>query len=295
MTVLPLRSWLFVPGDSERKLARAATSGADAVILDLEDAVAPGRKPLAREHVAAFLAATPRGDRPAQVWVRINPLDSGLALADVAAIVAGAPDGIVQPKTDTPADVRRLSNWLDAFEAAHGITPGSIGILPVATETARAPFALGDFADARLERLHGLTWGAEDLATALGASTNRAASGEWAFTYQLARSLCLLAARAAGVEAVDTLYVDFRDDAGLAAACRAARAEGFTGRLAIHPAQVPIINAGFLPSPAEVAHAERVLAAFAAAPGSGTVGLDGRMIDVPHLKQAERLLAQSRR
>ncbi len=291
--MLPLRSMLFIPGDSEKKLAKVAGCGADAVILDLEDAVSPENKVVARERVAAFLKATPRGKRPTQYWVRVNPFDTSLTLDDLAAIMGGAPDGIMQPKTNGPEDVRRLSHYLDALEAAHGIEPGSVRILPVATETAVAPFTLGQFATAGLSRLAGLTWGAEDLAAAVGASTNLDASGEWAFTYKMVRSLCLLAAHAAGVQAIDTLYVDFRDEEGLRASSRAARGEGFSGRIAIHPAQVAGINESFLPSPAEVAHAQRVLDAFAASPGAGTVGLDGKMIDIPHRKQAERLLAQA--
>lgn len=290
---LPLRSWLFIPGDSEKKMAKVADCGADVVILDLEDAVSPDNKPLARRLIPDFLRATPREARTSQYWVRVNPFDTGLTLDDLAAIMPGAPDGIMQPKTNDPEDVRRLSHYLDALEAAHGIEGGSVKILPVATETAIAPFTLGQFASAKLERLAGLTWGAEDLSAALGASTNVDASGQWAFTYQMARSLCLLAAHASGVQAIDTLYVDFRDEDGLRAACRAARAEGFTGRIAIHPAQVAGINDSFMPSAEEVAHARRVIDAFAANPGAGTVGLDGKMIDIPHQKQAGRVLAQA--
>ncbi len=289
----PLRSFLFIPGDSEKKLAKVAGCGADAVILDLEDAVLPENKPRARALVSAFLAAAPRGARPTRYWVRVNPFDTGLMLQDLAAVMPGGPDGIMQPKTNGPEDVRRLSHYLDALEAAHGIEAGSIQILPVATETAVAPFTLGRFADAGLERLAGITWGAEDLSTALGASTNLDANGEWAFTYKMVRSLCLLAAHASGVQAIDTLYVDFRDDAGLRASCRAARAEGFSGRVAIHPAQVAGINDSFMPSAEEIDHARRVLAAFAASPGAGAVGLDGKMVDIPHLRQAERVLAQA--
>lgn len=289
----PLRSLLFIPGDSEKKLGKVADCGADAVILDLEDAVAPANKPLARQMVADFLAATPRGQRPCQYWVRVNPFDTGLTLGDLAAVLPGAPDGIMQPKTDGPEDVRRLSYYLDALEAAHGIAAGSVKIIPVATETARAPFTLGDFAGAGLDRLAGITWGAEDLSSAVGASTNLGSDGGWAFTYRMVRSMTLLAAHAAGVPAIDTLYVDFRDDEGLRASCRAARAEGFSGRIAIHPAQVAGINAGFMPSDDEIAHARRVLDAFAASPGIGTVGLDGKMLDIPHRKQAERVLAQA--
>ena len=294
MTGLPLRSMLFIPGDSEKKLGKVDDCGADAVILDLEDSVAPSNKPLARELVPAFLAERPRGERKVKLWVRINPFDTGMTLEDLVAIVAAQPDGIMQPKTNSPEDVRRLSFYLDALEAEHGAAPGSIKILPVATETPIAPFHLGGFASAGLDRLMGLTWGAEDLSAALGASTNVDAMGEWAFAYKMARALCLMAAHASNVEAIETLYVDFRDDDGLRASCRAARAEGFTGRIAIHPAQVAGINQSFMPSDAEIDHAQRVLDAFAANPGAGTVGLDGKMIDIPHQKQAERVLAQAR-
>lgn len=288
------RSFLFIPGDSDRKLDKADGAGADALILDLEDAVAPANKAVARDKVAAFLKARPTTKRTAQLWVRINPLDTSLALDDLAAIVSGAPDGIMLPKADGPEDVRRLSHHLDALEAAYGLTREAIRILPVATETAIAPFRLGDYAQAGLTRLAGLTWGAEDLATAVGASTNQAPDGQWALTYRMVRSLTLLAARAAGVAAVETLYVDFKDEAGLLASSREARAEGFTGRIAIHPAQVAAINAAFTPSDEEVAFARRVIDAFAQAGDAGTVALDGRMLDIPHLKQARQLLAQCR-
>jgi citrate lyase subunit beta / citryl-CoA lyase len=293
VSAVPLRSMLFVPGDSEKKLAKIDACGADAVILDLEDAVAPENKDAARALVAAFLHARPCADRTMQLWVRINPFDTGLTLADLAAVVPAAPDGIMQPKIDSPDDVRRLSIELDRLEREHGIAAGSIKILPVATETPIAPFHLGAFATAGLDRLFGLTWGAEDLSAALGASTNRDADGAWAFTYQMVRSLTLLAAHASGVQAIDTLFADFKDDAGLRASCRAARAEGFTGRLAIHPAQIATINDSFMPSAADVAHATRVLDAFAQNPGAGTVGLDGTMIDQPHKTQAQRVLAQA--
>lgn len=288
-----LRSFLFIPADSDRKLAKADDSGADALILDLEDAVAPANKALARDKVAAFLSERPRAGRGGQLWVRINPLDTPLALPDLASVVRGAPDGLMLPKAAGPADVARLSHYLDALEAASGVEQGSIRILPVATETAIAPFRLGDYAGAALPRLAGLTWGAEDLAAAVGASTNLAPDGQWALTYRLVRSLTLLAAHASGVQAIETLFVDYRDDAGLEASCRAARAEGFTGRIAIHPAQVATINAAFTPSDGEIAFARRVVAAFAEAGDAGTVGLDGRMLDIPHLKQARQVLVQA--
>ena len=283
---MPIRSFLFVPGDSERKLSKGTGSGADALILDLEDAVAPARKPVARGMVASYLGTAPH--RTPELWVRINPLDDG-GLDDLAAVVRAGPDGIVVPKVDGPADVLRLSHYLAALERRDGIT-APIRILPVATETARAPFRLGDYADMPLPRLYGLTWGAEDLSSAIGASTNQDPAGGWAFTYRMVRSACLLAAKAAGVEAVETLYADFRDADGLHRSCLQAAQEGFTGRIAIHPDQVGPINAAFLPSPAAVAHAQRVVDAFAADPGAGAIGLDGMMLDMPHLKQAQHVL-----
>ncbi len=285
-----LRSWLFIPGDSEKKLGKADASGADVLILDLEDSVAAPAKAAARTLVRSFLEARP-GPRPSQLWVRINSLDSGLALDDLVAVAPGRPDGVMIPKAEGPADVERLSHYLDALEAQHGVEAGAIRILPVATETAAAPFQLGDYAKANLRRLAGLTWGAEDLATALGASTNLDETGRWALTFRMVRSLTLLGARAAGVQAIETLYVDFRDEEGLRTSCQAARAEGFTGRIAIHPAQVQVINAAFRPSADELDFACRVVAAFDADPAAGTVSLDGRMLDIPHLKQARQVLA----
>ena len=288
---LPLRSFLFIPGDSEKKLGKADECAADALILDLEDSVAPARKEAAREMVPAFLADRAKGARRSQLWVRINPLDTPHALDDLAAVVAAAPDGIMLPKVNGPEDVAQVSHYLSALETAGGIERGSTRILPVATETAIAPFRLGDYAGAQLERLYGLTWGAEDLSSAVGASGNTDASGEWALTYRMVRSLTLLGAHAAGVEAVDTLYVDFRNPDGLRQSCMGARSEGFSGRIAIHPAQVEIINQCFSPSPGEVDFARRVVDLFAANPDAGTLGLDGKMLDIPHLKQAQRTLA----
>jgi citrate lyase subunit beta / citryl-CoA lyase len=288
-----IRSFLFVPGDSEKKLDRADGAGADALILDLEDSVSLENKPRARGLVLAFLSERPPAKRKFEIWVRINPLDTDLALLDLAVIVAAAPDGLVLPKANGPQDVLRLSHYLDALEVQGGVAAHSIKILPVATETPVSPFRLGDYAGAGLTRLLGLTWGAEDLSAALGASSNVDVSGQWALTYRMARSLMLLAARAAGVQAVDTLYVNFRDEDGLRVSSRASRAEGFTGRLAIHPAQVRAINESYIPSLEEIEHAHRVVAAFEAAPGAATVGLDGKMIDIPHLKQARGVLAQA--
>ena len=286
-----LRSMLFVPGDSPRKLAKAEGAMADALILDLEDSVAPENKPQAREMVLSFLAERPSGARRSQLWVRINPLHSDYALADLAAIVVAGPDGVMLPKADGPADVRQLSYYLDALEAQASLEAGSIGILPVATETARAPFKLGEYADAGLSRLRGLTWGAEDLSAAVGASTNLDDTGAWALTYRMARSLTLLASHAAGVQAIETLHADYTDEAGLRVSCRRARAEGFSGRLAIHPAQVAPINESFTPSEAELDYARRVVTVFEANPGVGVAGLDGKMLDRPHLLQARAVLA----
>jgi citrate lyase subunit beta/citryl-CoA lyase len=288
---LPIRSFLFIPGDSEKKLAKVDGIAADAFILDLEDAVAAARKPAARAMLPTFIADRPRAGRTSQLWVRVNPLDTPWTLEDLAAIVPAAPDGIMLPKVNGPQDVAQVSHYLSALEVASGIEPGSIAILPVATETAIAPFHLGDYAGAKLDRLYGLTWGAEDLSSAIGASGNTDAHGEWTHTYKMVRSLCLLGAHAAGGEAVDTLYVDFRDPDGLRASCRAARAEGFSGRVAIHPAQVDIINESFSPSPEEVDFARQVADLFAANPDAGTLALDGKMLDIPHLKQAQRTLA----
>lgn len=287
-----LRSFLFVPGDSEKKLGKADGAGADALILDLEDAVAPSHKASAREMVLSFLKTRPPATRAAQLWVRINSLDTPDALDDLVAIVPGAPDGIMLPKANGPEDVRKLSHYLDALERSAALAEESIRILPVATETARAPFSLGAYAGAGLTRLFGLTWGAEDLSSAIGASTNVDASGNWALTYRLVRSMTLLAAHSAKVEAIETLYVDYRDEGGLRAACGAARAEGFTGRIAIHPAQVAAINQCFSPTDEEIEFARRVVDAFAAEPDAGTVGLDGKMLDIPHLNQARRILSR---
>jgi len=285
-----IKSLLFVPGDNPARMQKAVAAGADAAILDLEDAVAPANKLEARASVAAFLKAQPPGARRCALWVRINPFESGLLLADLTAVVPAAPDGIMLPKSNGPKDVQTVSHYLDALEASAGINAGSIRILPVATETASAPFQLGDYAKLRLERLAGLTWGAEDLSTALGASGNREANGELAFTYRLVRSMTLMAAHAAGVQAIETLYADFRDEAGLRTSSRAARAEGFSGRIAIHPTQVQAINESFVPAPEEIAHAEAVVAAFRDKPGAGAVSLNGQMLDLPHLKQAEAVL-----
>jgi len=284
------RSWLFVPGDDEHKIATAAGCGADAVILDLEDAVLEDRRPAARAVVAEYLGALdPLAATP--TWVRINPIDTPDALADLAVVVTAGLTGIVLPKPRRGSDVTLLCNYLSALEVRAGSELGSIAIMVVATETAEMMFRLGELAGSS-DRLSACSWGGEDLATALGAATNKDPLGEWDTPYQLARSLCLFAAAAAQVQAIDTLHGAFRDDEGLATSTRLALRQGFTGKLAIHPRQVPIINDAFTPSAEDLAEAAAVVAAFAASPGAGTVSLDGRMLDRPHLVQAQRLLAR---
>lgn len=285
---MALRSMLFVPGDSERKLAKAPATGADVLILDLEDAVDAARLPAARVIVREYLAARPESGP--ELWVRINPLDSGLALDDLAAVVRSAPDAILLPKGQGAQAIVTLDHYLTALEAREGLEPGAIGIMPVATETAGAMFNLGGYADCS-PRLRGLTWGAEDLAAVLGAASNRREDGEYDFTYQLARSLCLLGATAAGVPAIDTIWGNFRDTEGLRKDAARARRAGFTGKIAIHPDQVAAINEAFTPDPADVERARRIVQAFEQAPGAGTLQLDGEMLDRPHLKQAMRILA----
>ncbi|HVC55420.1 MAG TPA: CoA ester lyase [Stellaceae bacterium] len=280
-----MRSLLFVPADSERKLARSLESGADALILDLEDSVVAANRPTARKQAREFMEA--HGPERVRRYVRINPLASGLALDDLAATVAGRPDGILLPKC-VPADVRTLDHYLSAFEAACGAPLGAIRIVAIATETAQAVFALGGYRGAS-PRLEALTWGAEDLSASIGGN-NRTIAGDYDGPYLLARSLCLLAAAAAEVLAIDTIYTDFKDDAGLKAESFAARRSGFAGKMAIHPAQLAIINEAFSVSAAERDWAERVVAAFAARPDAGTLALDGKMIDKPHLVLARRLL-----
>lgn len=286
-----LRSLLFVPGDSERKFAKARDSGADALILDLEDSVASSMKEKARANVAGLLADDP-SPRPWSFFVRANPFDTGLTLDDLAAVVRPGLDGLLVPKADGAADIVRLGHYLDALEVRAGMPAGTVKIAVVATETPAAMFALGSYAPAH-PRLVALTWGAEDLAAAIGAADNKEADGGWTEPYRQARSMCLYAAAAAGATAIDTLYADYRDPDGLARDCRRARRDGFTGRIAIHPDQVAVINSAFSPSDEELATARRIVEAFAAAPDAGTLGIDGRMVDIPHLKAAQRTLASA--
>lgn len=284
-----LRSWLFVPGDSEKKLAKAPGTGTDALIIDLEDAVAPAAKPAARALTAAWLVAQAGAPGPA-LWVRINAVDTGLWHDDLAAIVPAAPAGIVLPKAAGPAEVAQVCAAIDALEAAHGLPGGQIGVLPLVSETPRAALTIPAYLTQPLPRLRGLTWGAEDLSAELAATRKRDAEGRWTDAFRFVRAQTLLAAHALGVAAIDTLHADFADEAGLRAAAEAARADGFSGMLAIHPRQVALINAAFAPTDAELAQARAIVAAFAESPEAGTLQLDGRMIDQPHLRQARALL-----
>jgi citrate lyase subunit beta/citryl-CoA lyase len=280
---------LFVPADSERKLAKGAASAADALILDLEDSVAASRKPEARRLAAAFIGAE-AARIGARLYVRINPLDTPYTMDDLAAVVVPGLAGIVLPKTNRAGDVVRLGHGLDALEARAGLPAGSVRIVPIATETAEAMLTMQTWTQQPLPRLAAMTWGAEDLSAAIGAVSNVEEDGTPSPLYALANSLCLAAAAATGVPPIDTVHVDFRDAAGLLAACRASRRRGFRGRLAIHPDQVAAINASYAATPAELEHARRVVAAFEANPDAGALSLDGAMIDRPHLVQARRTL-----
>jgi citrate lyase subunit beta / citryl-CoA lyase len=285
---MTLRSLLFVPGDSERKQAKARGSAADALILDLEDSVAPERLTVARDLVRQFLSAQRAPTDPA-IWVRVNGPGSGRMLEDLDAIGRARPDGIVLPKVSDAAEIRAFDEALARIEQASGRPAHSTGLIIIATETARGVQSTMGYA--ALPRVSGITWGAEDLAAGLGAATNRDPDGAYAFTFRLARSLCLIAAASMSVQAIDGVFVDFRDLAGLEREARAARREGFSGKLAIHPDQVDVINAAFTPDAAEIERAKRIVAAFDAAPGAGVLSLDGQMLDKPHLAQARRVLA----
>lgn len=288
---MPMRSWLFVPGDSDRKLARVADCGADVVIVDLEDAVAPQAKTLARGLAREWLVRQRRESPSCQLWVRINALDTPLWRDDVDAVIAAAPDGLMVPKASGPAQLQMLSAELHEREQRGGLRPGGTRLLPLVSETPAAALTVPDYAAVTLPRLAGLTWGAEDLSAAIGASRKRDVDGRWTDTFRMVRAQVLLTAHACKVAPIDTLHADFRDLDGLKRAARESYADGFAGMLAIHPEQVPAINAAFMPGEEEIAEARRIVAAFAAAPASGALQLEGRMIDQPHLEQARRLLA----
>ena len=286
-----LRSLLFVPGDSEKKLAKAERVDADALILDLEDSVTADQAGTARDRVVSFLRAHPKGSRTKALWVRINPVQNQPSLEDLGAVIRGEPDAILLPKCRNGDDLVLLDHYLDALEVRDGLPRGGIKIAPTLTETPRSIIEAHSFIE-RSARLLAFSWGPMDLAAALQATTNRGDDGEYDAPYQLARSICLMTARAAGVEPVDTVHFNFRDAKGLEAACVAARRAGFTGKLAIHPDQVPVINAAFLPSEGEVAEARAVLQAFEGRQ-EGTVGRNGEMLDMPHVVQARMILARA--
>ncbi|MGH6726400.1 MAG: HpcH/HpaI aldolase/citrate lyase family protein [Pseudolabrys sp.] len=285
-----MRSLLFVPADGGAKLDKAMASGADAVILDLEDSIAPERKQQARAAALQFLkSAVAKKDRP-RLLVRINGLDTGMTDADLDAIVAGAPDAVLFPKAEGGATVTHLDAKLTAREAIAGLPEGSIKILAQTVESAMGLFTAGSYRDCSA-RLIGMTWGPEDLSAELGAEANREADGTLTEPYRIARAMCLFGAAAAKVPAIETIHVDFRNAEVVRRDTELARRDGFSGRLAIHPAQVAPINEVFTPSLEQIAKAKAVVAAFAAQPGAGTVGIDGKMYDRPHLIRAQALLA----
>jgi citrate lyase subunit beta/citryl-CoA lyase len=288
---LNARSWLFAPGDSDRKMEKATGGTADIVILDLEDAVAEAEKPKARSMVSAFLRANAEGR--GRLWVRINPIQGPHALADLVAVMPAAPAGIMFPKPRGRADAERLDHYLTAFEAAAGIAVGSTKVMLLVTEMPESMLAIGSYAG--VPRVAAMSWGAEDLATALGATDNRGEYGGYDFTYEVARSLCLVGAAAAGVPAIETIHGDFRDEAGLRKRAAQMRRAGYRGMLAIHPAQVDVINETFMPSAEEQAAAREIVELFAANPGAGTIGYKGAMLDRPHLARAQAVLALAAR
>ena len=289
--IFTARSWLFAPGDSERKMAKARDGAADVVLIDLEDAVAGSEKARARTIVHDFLEANVAGRE--RLWVRINPLDGPHTLSDLAAIMPARPGGIMLPKARGRADVEALDHYLSAFEVAHGHEVGSTRVIVLVTEVAEAMFTTGDYRG--LPRVVALTWGAEDLADSLSASSNRDENGAYTFTYELARSLCLLGAVKAGVAPIETIQGDFRDLEGLRKRAEKVRRDGYRGMLAIHPAQVDVINAAFTPGEQELAEAQEVVNLFEANPGAGAIGYKGGMLDRPYLARAQQLLKRAGR
>ncbi len=285
-----MRSLLFVPGDDERKIAKGLASAADALILDLEDAVAPARKAAAREICAKAIAASKSTKR---LFVRVNALDTGDTLSDLTAIVPAGPYGVVLPKCHGGGDAGVVSRYLTKLEAKDGIPQGLIRILPIATENGASMFGLGTYADPPLPRLCGLMWGGEDLAADIGAIRNRGADGLYTAPFQLARSLCLFGAAAASVIAIDAVFTDFRDIDGVRKEAEEGLRDGFFAKAAIHPDQVAPINAAFTPSAADIDWAKRVVAAFDAATGTGVSSIDGKMLDRPHYRSAKRVLERA--
>lgn len=288
-----MRSLLFVPGNSEKKLTKGFSSPADVVIIDLEDSVAAQDKQAARETTSAFLAANRETTR-STIYVRVNDLSTGLTDDDLKALVAAMPDGIMLPKSNGQRDIEDMAARLRVAEASAGITDGSTRIVAIMTETPAGVLAASTYANNTIGRLAGLTWGAEDLSAAIGAQSARDESGNYTDLFRLARSMTLLAASAAGVEPIDTVFPNFRDAAGFERECREALRDGFTGKMAIHPDQVGIINAVFTPTAESLAKAQMVVDAFASAGHPGVVAIDGKMYDRPHLRLAERLLARAK-
>jgi citrate lyase subunit beta / citryl-CoA lyase len=287
-----MRSLLFVPGDSRKKLDKALTSGADVLLIDLEDSIDLGAKDEARKVTAEFLSKHESTTNRPRLYVRVNGLTTGMLDADLDGVMRSVPDGVVLPKAIGGTDVAHLGAKLAVREAEFGLADGATRILAIATENAAGVFALGTFAGSS-HRLMGLTWGGEDLSADLGAETNRDEGGAYTDPYRLARSLTLFGAAAAGIDAIDSVFTNFRDMEGLAAECRASRRDGFVAKMAIHPAQVPVINEAFTPSPEAIERAKAVIEAFKANPGAGVVGVNGEMLDRPHLLRAERLLKRS--
>jgi citrate lyase subunit beta / citryl-CoA lyase len=287
-----MRSLLFVPADGGSKLDKAIASGADAVIVDLEDSIAPDGKAAARNSAADFVKDAVKAASRPRLLVRVNGFATGLTDADLDVIVPACPDAVMLPKAEGGPGVIHAAAKLSVREAISGLPDGHIKIVAIATETATALFLAGTYRGAST-RLEALTWGAEDLSAELGAETNRDGDGRFLDPYRLARALCLAGAAAAHVQAIDTVTVDFRNAAALRRESEEARRDGFTGKMAIHPAQVPVINEVFTPAPEAVSRARAVVAAFAANPGKGTVGIDGVMYDRPHLERARQLLARA--
>lgn len=289
-----MRSLLFIPADSEKKLAKGLSSGADCLILDLEDSVAAEAKPKARELAHEFLVSALRETARPRLYVRVNGLKSGLTEADLDAVMPAPPDGILLPKSVNGASIQHLGALLAVKEAEHDLTDGGTRIMAIATETPASLFNMGTYAGAS-QRLEGLTWGAEDLAAALGAETNRGADGGYTFPYVLARSLTLFAAAAAHVLAIDAVHGNFRDLQRLRLECEEGKRDGFAGKMAIHPAQIAIINEVFSPSEESIAKARAIVAAFEAEPHAGVINFEGEMLDIPHLTKARWLLASLRK
>lgn len=284
-----MRSLLFVPGDQPRKIEKGLTSGADVLLVDLEDSVAPANKVAARAVARDAIEAAKAAGAAPRLFVRVNALDTGLTDDDLDLVMQAGPHGILLPKALSGMDVQHLAAKLAVREAENGLPDGGTVIIAIATETAASLFTMGSYRGAT-HRLAGLTWGAEDLSADLGAETNRTPDGLLTDPYRMARVLTLFAAHAAGVAAIDSVFTAFRDDKGLAAECAAARRDGFTAKMAIHPAQVPVINAAFTPSAEAIERAKRIVALFEATPDAGVIGLDGEMLDRPHLLRARRLL-----